>query len=363
MNSSFVSHPSHAPYSVPAIQAFPDRLNVITSLFNPLRYRARYRNYHAFAKHVADAGAILTTVECAFGARPFEITDADNPLHVQVRTPDELWLKENLMNIGISRLPAGARYIATIDADLAFQRPDWAQETMQMLQHHPAVQMYSAITYLGPDHEPLHTMESFADRWVSGRPIRVGRSGVAENPVFYSRNRAGKAVSCSYDSGTPAEMKKNQWGQPGGAWAYRREALDMAGGLLDACILGSADSLMAYAMIGLLDPAMKDEGYDSGYLKLLLEWERRAETAFRKNIGVVRGGVTHYWHGKMHERRYGLRNRILVENRFDPYRDLKRDTQGVCRLHDDGSERFVRLRDDLRSYFMGAMRTASIRNL
>jgi hypothetical protein len=32
---------------------------------------------------------------------------------------------------------------------------------------------------------------------------------------------------------------------------------------------------------------------------------------------------------------------------------MKRDTQGLYRLHDDGSERFVKLRDDLRSYFAG----------
>ena len=162
--NSFVDHSSHAPHSVPAIQAFPDRLHVVTALFNPLRYRVRYRNYRAFEKHVADAGAILTTVECAFGGRPFEITDPLNPRHVQVRTSDELWLKENLLNIGISRLPTDARYIAVLDADMAFHRPDWAQETLQMLQHHPMVQLYSEITYLGPDHEPINRMESFVER-------------------------------------------------------------------------------------------------------------------------------------------------------------------------------------------------------
>jgi hypothetical protein len=45
-------------------------------------------------------------VELAFGNRPFEVTDPDNPRHVQVRSGHELWHKENLVNLGVARLPA-----------------------------------------------------------------------------------------------------------------------------------------------------------------------------------------------------------------------------------------------------------------
>jgi len=351
--NSFVDHSSHAPHSVPAIQAFPGRLHVVTALFNPLRYRARYRNYRAFEKHVADAGAILTTVECAFGGRPFEITDPLNPRHVQVRTSDELWLKENLLNIGISRLPADARYIAALDADMAFHRPDWAQETLQMLQHHPMVQLYSEITYLGPDHEPINRMESFVERWINGQPLRVGK-GLMRKEVFYSRRGRGKnPAECAYNSVALEAIRKNAWGQPGGGWAYRREALDAVGGLLDFAVLGSADSLMMFGVLGVVEEAIEQDDFSPGYRSEILDWQRRAQTAFRQNVGVVRGGAVHYWHGNMIDRRYGLRNRILHQTQFDPRRDVKRDTQGVWRLHDDGTPRFVQLRDDIRSYFSG----------
>ena len=347
-----VEHPSHAPFSVPAIKAFPDRLHVVTVLFNPLRYRARYRNYRAFQKHVEDSGAVLHTVEAAFGGREFEVTEAGNPLHVQVRTGDELWLKESLLNLGISRLGPEARYIAIVDADIAFQKPHWAQETLQVLQHHPVAQMFSAITYLNPEDEPLHTMESFAERWINGNPIRVG-DAVIQKDVFHGRRRGNAVVASSYDQGTMQAILKNAWGQPGGAWAFRREALDQVGGLMDYCILGSADSLMAFGILGKVREYIARDGYSGGYVNELLAWEERAVGAFRRNIGVVRGGITHYWHGPMKDRRYGERNRILRETAFDPRRDLKRDTQGLWRLHDDGSERFVKLRDDLRSYFTG----------
>jgi hypothetical protein len=358
--NTFVQHPSHAPHSVPAIQAYPGLLHVITCLFNPLRYRARYRHFRAFEKHMADSGAILTTVECAFGGRPFEITDPANPRHIQVRTKDELWLKENLMNIGISRLPADAEYVAVIDADIAFMRPDWAQETLQMLQHHPAVQIYSELTYLGPEHEPLHRVQSFFERWCNGEPLRIGPDGLMSQEVFFNRHHHRRHHRHDHHHhgfhggyGNGADVAGQSWGQPGGAWAYRREALDQCGGLLDFAILGSADSLMAYAMLNHLGQYLEHENFSPGYKAELFEWQRRALPAFRQNIGVVRTGACHYWHGSVNDRRYGLRNSILKDNGFDPRRDLKRDTQGVWRLHDDGSQRYVRLRDGIRSYFAG----------
>ena len=41
-----------------------------------------------------DSGVSLYTVECASGARPFELTDAANPRQLQLRTLCEMWHKE-----------------------------------------------------------------------------------------------------------------------------------------------------------------------------------------------------------------------------------------------------------------------------
>jgi hypothetical protein len=89
------------------------------------------------------SGVILYTVELAYGERPFEITDAANPCHIQVRGEQEFWHKENLMNIGLSRLPDSAKYVAWIDADISFVRADWAIETVHQLQHYDIVQLFT----------------------------------------------------------------------------------------------------------------------------------------------------------------------------------------------------------------------------
>ena len=40
-----------------------------------------------------------------------------------------------------------------------------------------------------------------------------------------------------------------------------------------------------------------------------------------------------------------------MQHKFNPHIDLKYDSQGLLHLEDDGSQRFVALRDDLMSYF------------
>jgi len=125
-----IEHPSQAQ---PGVQAFPDRLHVVTMLVNPLRWHSRYWNYWMFEHECAAAGAILYTAEVAFGERQFEVTQAANPRRLQLRTAHEIWHKENALNLLIQRLPTDAKYVAWIDADVKFNRPDWAQETLQLL--------------------------------------------------------------------------------------------------------------------------------------------------------------------------------------------------------------------------------------
>ena len=75
------------------IKGLPDVLDVVAVVSNPVRYRARYDLFRAFEAHVQEAGARLTVVEMAFANRPFEVTRADEPRHVQFRSAHEFWAK------------------------------------------------------------------------------------------------------------------------------------------------------------------------------------------------------------------------------------------------------------------------------
>ncbi|GAB4373502.1 MAG: hypothetical protein OHK0021_15640 [Bryobacter sp.] len=308
-------------------------LHVCTIISNPVRYASRYKLYEAFKAQNDGAHIVHWTVEIAYGHRPFVVTDAANPQHLQLRTTSELWHKENALNLlfahVISRSP-DAEYFAWVDADVSFARPDWAYETLQQLQHYQVVQMFSHAQDLGPKFEPIGELKRgwvwmYYNEPAPQRQRRLGSMGTADGYYGYA--------------------KGGYW-HPGFAWAARRSALDAVGQLLDVCIAGSADWHMAAALIGEAERTLSRELHPR-YKESVLMWQNRAETSIRRNIGYVHGLLNHHWHGRKVDRQYSNRWRILVENGYNPAEDLIRDSQGLYSL----SGRSPRLRDDLRSYF------------
>jgi hypothetical protein len=279
-----------------------DRLYVLTAISNPRRFASRYKLYREFEKYVQASGATLITIEAGFGERGFHVTDAANPSHIQVSNSHEIWQKERMIEIAKSRLPRDARYIATVDADVRFERPDWAEETIHMLQHHSVVQMFSHAIDLGPSHEAIqyHTGFAFCYRHGLTRPVAGVNSG---GPFWH----------------------------PGFAWAYRREALDAVGGFIDTAILGAGDHHMALALIGRAEESFAG-GLTEAYKRPVLLWQKRAVRAFETNMGFVPGLLRHQWHGGKAERQYESRWQILVDEQFDPEVDVIKDAQGLWQL-------------------------------
>jgi len=332
-SSQYVDHPSHAPIG---IHPFPDRLHVVTVVENPLRWRSRYWNYHSFEAMVEKSGAILYTVEVAFGDRPFEVTSPTNPRHLQLRTYCELLHKENAINLGIARLlPASWRKVAWIDADVQFTRPDWAQETLQLLEHYDILQMFSQAVDLNAHGEFVILNHGFVWNEVSGL---VGGTNA----------KGKKADNGCYGYYPGAKGRKAMW-HPGYAWAARRRALDDLGGLMDWVMGGSADHYMARALFNKLkDTYPRIEQFVWGYQRPCFEWQSRAQRFIRQNVGYMEGTVYHMWHGPKNKRGYMERAAFLAKTGFNPVHHLKRDWQGLYQLNDDGSPNSIRIRDGLR---------------
>jgi hypothetical protein len=234
-----------------------------------------------------------------------------------------------------------AKYIACIDADFQFARADWAQETIQQLQHYQVVQMFSTVGYLNANHEMIRHRLGYLQTWQNHR-------GGIKN-AFAEANIPPIPEDGYYPSGNGAQPWQDV-GAPGAAWAYRREAWDKLGGLIDFGILGSGDYFMAAGLIGLMDRVIP-RNYSPGFKSQLLKWQAAAERHVRRNVGIVSGTVMHYWHGRLSERGYGSRERILTAYQFNPTHDLKRDSAGLYQLEDDHTERFIHMRDKIRTYF------------
>lgn len=327
-------HPHKAPADL-------SHFYVVTTIINAVRFKRRYELYWQFKEMCDAAGVKLITVEAAFGNRQFMVTQKGNPMHVQVRTIEELWHKENMGNLGFNRMmhvDPLAREVAFVDADCAPMRTpvDWFEETWHQLQHYEVVQMWEQMIDLDIAFNPIATRPSFMYHYFKyGEP----------HPIILGQGDG------YYMPGRP----KRLFGAPGLAWAYNVDAINKisAGGggpLLDCAILGAGDSYMAAGMLGLIASQYDAKSITAGYARRLFRWQEMCERWIKRDVGVVGGTVYHYFHGEKIARGYATRGKILSSNDYDPDTDLKYDAYGLLQL-ETWDPRQIRLRDQIRAYF------------
>ncbi len=281
-----------------------DLLHVIAVVSNPIRWKSRIDLYRAFEAHMLASGVQLTTVECAYGERPFELGGMPGVNHVRVRANSLLWIKEPLINIGLSRLPPDWQYAAWIDADITFRRADWAAETVHALQQYPVVQPWSDCLDLGPNGELMETHRAFC------RLVHEGET---------------------LSQGPNAKPGPYRFGHPGYAWAARRDFLEATGGLLETAGLGAADHHMALGLVGRAADSIP-RGIHPNYRADVMRWEKRALGPAQRGISTVDGVIEHSFHGSKPRRQYVDRWSILIDEQYDPIDDTKRNTWGVLEL-------------------------------
>jgi hypothetical protein len=335
--SEIIHHPAlRDPLQFHRPDYVDEPLYVITPVFNPQRYRARWKHYKNFEKYVLDSGAHLVTIEATFGQREDSIINEVHENHtvIHIRTSQEIWLKENMINIAISRLPPTWKYVAWLDSDITFSRPDWVGETIQQLQHYKLVQMFSEAYDLNYDWETLKQHKGFV--WCYKH----------EQPDAKVPNTLGKVPGKPKDGYVTNIGGLGYW-HPGYCWAARREAIESLGGLIDWGILGGGDTFMAYALIGALNQRTMPNSLGASGVKLLQAWQDRAEKYIRRNVGYVKGTLLHHWHGSKKDRAYYDRGTILTNAKFDVGIDLYKDSQGAYQINPEN----ILLRDGAQSYF------------
>lgn len=301
----------------------PDLLHVVAVYSNPVRWKSRKHVHDEFEQHMLDSGVKLTTVECAYGDRPHELPDHPLINRVRVRGHTMVWNKENLINIGISRLPQDWKYVAWVDADIFFRKDGWAFEAVNGLQHYDILQPWSDAYDLGPNGEHIQTHRSFCRQFWDKQPV------VPAGPKFWK-----------FDGGP------YDYAHSGYAWCATRQAVEWLGGLFEFGAMGAGDHHMALALVGQVMKSVPT-GVNPSYVKHLMQWQGRALHHINLNIGFRWGTVEHHWHGRKADRKYIDRWDIMTNNDFDPDIDLKKNVWGVVEL--TGNKPW--LRHDLDVYF------------
>lgn len=310
------------------IKKLPQILDVVCVISNSVMYESRYKLFAEFQEYWSkQPHTRLWVVELALGDRPFEVTDPGNPYHLRLTSKHELWHKETLIRLGvqqIARVHPDWVKVAWIDGDVQFVDRHVVQSTLQQLEVYPIVQMYSHAQDLGPKSQPV--------------PDEYGNL-VFESFALKHQNRVLQEQVHGRDP--YAEL-----GHCGYAWACTREAWQALGGLLDICIVGSADWEMAMGLVGRIHQA-HPRGISENYTRIIHEWGHNAWHQFKGDLGVVDGMVHHYWHGNKRERAYISRWDILLNSKFDPLTDVRRDENGLWALTGNKPH----LRDGIRKFF------------
>ncbi len=277
-------------------------LHVVCVVSNSSRYHSRYRLARKFIEEMkATPNVRLYIVEQAYGDRHHELTADHEPRHLQLRSQSEIWTKESMINLGVrTMLPREWKYVAWVDADVTFRDPNWAQETMHQLQHFAIVQPWQQAMDLGFNGNVMHTHQSIG---------------------YMSQTKRLKPNGQSYPHG----------GHSGFAWAATRAFWEQVGGLMDHCILGSADHHMALSCLGENDLRVSGDA-SKGFFRRCNEWRQRAVRVTHKEIGYVNGRIEHNFHGPKKRRFYADRWQILTEHDYDPDTDLMYDEQGLIQL-------------------------------
>jgi hypothetical protein len=288
-----------------------DILYIVAVVSNPARYQRRYKLFEEFCERMSSEPQVkLFTVELQNGDRPFETGAL-----LKLRTNDEIWYKENLINIVIqTQLPKDWKYVAWIDADVEFTNRQWVSETIHQLQTYKVLQLFSHAIDMGQNMETLHVHTGVAYNYVNRNPIK-------------------------------SDLYSTEY-HPGYAYAMRRETYDAIGGLLDFPILGSSDRHMALSFIGMVDKSLNHRLHEN-YKMLCRIFQEKCDRYVKKSFGYVNGTILHHFHGCKSQRFYSSRWGILVDHQFDPLRDITKNAQGLWVL----DETKIKLRDEIIRYF------------
>ena len=282
------------------------RVYVITAVFNPFNFRSRNELYPKFAKHMTESGVELFTVEAAFGDQPFYHTEAENPMHLQVRTDQVFFHKERMLNLGFGKLKhvqPDCRNVGWEDCDVTHLDPDWAAKAAHALRMYRVIQPFGEAINLNSGDEYMWNCPSSLRAYLDKR---------------------------GYHQRPPLPVIQTFQGHPGLAWMARRETLDALGGLYDRCV-SSADTIMSNAFKGdvfAFVPCPPSEGMR----RYMTAWQHKANAVVQGHVGFIHGALAHHWHGPSTSRGYEKRWSIAAFHQFDPEVDLVDDpSNGMLR--------------------------------
>lgn len=238
---------------------------VVACHFNWASFKRPVVNLHRFMEKYPDAYGTELVLP---GKQPVT-TCYKNWVQIEASADRHiLFQKEALFNLTVSRLPPYISKVAFLDADLIFEDDTWLQRCREMLDYSPIIQPFSTCTWLNHDN----------------KIVRVKPSVLSD----------------------PAGLLSGFRSHPGFAWCARRTFWTSSlGGLYPYCFIGSGDTALALATLG-LEPTRFIWPHPPSRAHCA-QWCRDLQAWSGKRFTYVTGNVNHMFHGTLENRRYAAR--------------------------------------------------------
>jgi len=277
-----------------------DRLWALSAYFNPMGFSTRYINYQIFRSRLSIP---LATAELSFNGK-YELQPQDADLLIQVDNGDLMWQKERLVNKLVKSLPDSCEFVLIIDADAIFSDLNWASRLMEALQRYTFVQPFTRSHRLLP---------------YRLSPKKIDIALCAPRMGFTHPNISPSIA------------------ETGIAWAMRRDMLQEHG-LYDAAIVGGADRLIIYAILGIKEEAASWVSMNADWSAHYYEWAQRFYKATANKLGSIDGDIFTLWHGNLGNRQYNKRHESLVGYHYNPELDVTLNSDDTWQWNSDKPE-------------------------
>ena len=265
----------------------------LTCFFNPQQYKNKKENYLKFRESNKKQGLNLICVELAFGNNPFELTNDDADILIQIRTTSVLWQKERLLNIALKSLPFDCDKIAWLDCDIIFEDDNWIKLACNSLEKYAVIQLFETAIFLEKD-----LNKETATRFTS-------------------------LIKKVEDLGVEQMFA----GHSGFAWAARREIFE-TNGFYDRAILGGSDKIMALSLFSIVS-RYQFLLSNQKITNFVEKWTEKICPLVKNSVNYLPLTIIHLYHGEKKNRAYRERDYILSYYKFDPEKDIKLNEHGV----------------------------------
>jgi hypothetical protein len=279
-----------------------DILYVLVSYFNYNGNKSREKNIYSFVEKNSNSKIKIVIIEGIYNdCNQLKDLKSQVFLHLKYNVKHPVSLQDNLINVGIKKLPTDWQYLAWIDSDVIFNNKDWADNILKELQDKDIVHCFKEADFLNQD-------------------------GSISNFTFLSE--------CYTQMNNIKYLDMNQRNHCGFAWALKKSFYEQIKEIFDYSIIGSNDVVIN--LIALKKPLQDyflNSAYSQEYINLVTEYYNRKKEI---KLTYVENKITHLWHGDIKNRNYRTRKSILKKYQFNPKEHITKNKDGIIELTKKG---------------------------